>query len=61
MQPNESGSNRTPTATKIATTQYEVVPPDLAAVVAAWPDLPEAIRTGILAMVNAALPKGGVR
>jgi hypothetical protein len=28
--------------------------PDLAAVVAAWPDLPGAIRTGILAMVKAA-------
>ena len=28
--------------------------PDLAAVVAAWPELPEAIRTGIVAMVKAA-------
>jgi hypothetical protein len=28
--------------------------PDLAAVVAAWPGLPEAIRAGIVAMVNAA-------
>ncbi len=28
--------------------------PDLAAVVAAWPDLPEAIKAGILAMVKAA-------
>jgi hypothetical protein len=28
--------------------------PDLAAVVAAWPALPPAIRAGILAMVNAA-------
>jgi hypothetical protein len=28
--------------------------PDLAAVVAAWPELPEAIRAGILAMVKAA-------
>jgi hypothetical protein len=27
---------------------------DLAAVVAGWPDLPEAIRAGILAMVKAA-------
>ena len=33
--------------------------PDLAAVVDAWPDLPEAIRAGILAMVKAALGKGG--
>jgi hypothetical protein len=30
------------------------MPPDLAAVVAAWPMLPEAIRAGILAMVQAA-------
>ena len=28
--------------------------PDLAAVVAAWPELPEAIKAGILAMVRAA-------
>ena len=28
--------------------------PDLAAVVAAWPDLPEAIKSGIIAMVKAA-------
>ena len=34
--------------------------PDLAAVVDAWPSLPEAIRAGILAMVRAA-EKGGVR
>jgi hypothetical protein len=30
--------------------------PNLAAVVDAWPGLPEAIRAGILAMVKAALP-----
>ncbi len=30
------------------------LPPDLAAIVAAWPELPEAIRAGILAMVKAA-------
>ena len=28
--------------------------PDLAAVVKAWPDLPEAVRAGIVAMVKAA-------
>jgi hypothetical protein len=28
--------------------------PDLAAVVDAWPDLPEAIKAGIVAMVKAA-------
>jgi hypothetical protein len=31
------------------------LPPDLAAVVAAWPELPEALRAGIVAMVRAAL------
>jgi hypothetical protein len=30
------------------------VAPDLAPVIDAWPDLPEAIRAGILAMVRAA-------
>jgi hypothetical protein len=30
------------------------VPADLAAIVAAWPDLPEAIRAGILAIGQAA-------
>jgi hypothetical protein len=33
-------------------------PPDLATVVAAWPNLPEAIRAGILAMVKAASGSG---
>ena len=33
--------------------------PDLAAVVAAWPELPEAICAGILAMVKAASGKDG--
>jgi hypothetical protein len=30
------------------------ITPDLAAVVAAWPELPEALRAGIVAMVSAA-------
>ncbi len=30
--------------------------PELAAVVAAWPDLPPAIRAGVLALVKAATP-----
>jgi hypothetical protein len=30
--------------------------PDLAKIIAAWPTLPEALRAGILAMVNAASP-----
>jgi hypothetical protein len=37
------------------------MPPDLAAVVAAWPALPEAIRAGILAMVKAASDLPGRR
>jgi hypothetical protein len=35
--------------------------PDLAAVVSAWPTLPEPIRAGILAMVRAASGEGGGR
>ena len=31
--------------------------PNLSAIVAAWPELPEAIRAGILAMVHAATTK----
>ncbi len=50
---DSSGSSRLPTATEIATTEYVVADPALAAVVEAWPDLPEAIKAGILAMVKA--------
>jgi hypothetical protein len=32
------------------------IDPDLAAVMAAWPELPDAIRAGIVAMVKAARP-----
>jgi hypothetical protein len=32
---------------------------DLATVVAAWPDLPEALKAGIVAMVNEASGRGG--
>jgi hypothetical protein len=32
------------------------LPSDLAAIVVAWPELPEAIKAGILAMVKAARP-----
>jgi hypothetical protein len=32
------------------------LPPDLAAVVGAWPSLPGAVRAGILAMIRASQP-----
>ncbi len=35
--------------------------PDLAAVVASWPELPEALKAGILAMVKAASVERGRR
>jgi hypothetical protein len=53
MQPNESGSIRLPTATEIATAECVVADRDLTAIVDAWPELPEAIKAGILAMVTA--------
>ena len=37
------------------------LPPELAEVVDAWPELPEAIRAGIVAMVRAASGNGGGR
>ena len=40
---------RSPCASELIET-----PPDLAAVIDAWPTLPEAIRTGIVAMIKAA-------
>jgi hypothetical protein len=40
---------------------YEGLPPDLAAVVAAWPTLPEPVRAGILAMVRTASGTGDGR
>ncbi len=54
-EPTLSASIRPPTATPNAT---RMLPDDrdLAAVVDAWPDLPEAIRAGIVAMVKAARP-----
>jgi hypothetical protein len=54
MEPNQATQFRAPIATEIATADYAVADTDLAAVVAAWSELPEAIRTGILAMMKAA-------
>jgi len=39
-----------------ATPPAKPTEPELAAVVAAWPDLPPTIRAGIVALVNAAAP-----
>jgi hypothetical protein len=58
LHPTGSAPIRPSTATPNATRDCEVVAtaddPDLAAVVAAWPKLPEAIRAGVLALVKAA-------
>jgi hypothetical protein len=48
-----SGSRRPPRATKSATSG-SVVDPDLAAIMDAWPNLPEVVRAGIVAIVRAA-------
>ena len=47
-----SGGSRPPRATESAT-RAVFDDPDLATVVAAWPDLPDTVRAGILAMVSA--------
>jgi hypothetical protein len=49
-------------ATAGATIDCKVAPdglPDLQSIVDAWTDLPEAIKAGMLAMVRAAISKGG--
>jgi hypothetical protein len=40
-------------------TYLPLLDPDLALVVERWPDLPEAVRAGIVAMVKAARKGGG--
>ncbi len=59
LNPTASDRIRPPRATRGATRVCAVAPalddnPGLAAVVEAWPDLPEALKAGILAMVKAA-------
>src|SRR5271166_6587760 len=57
QHPTEPDSIRPSTATQTAThfcQPHVTDDPDLAAIVDAWPDLPEAIKAGILAMVLAA-------
>jgi hypothetical protein len=59
QNPTDSGSIRPSTASENASvdnayaSKSNAADPDLAAVVAAWPSLPEAIRAGILATVKA--------
>ncbi len=53
MPPDEPGPARTQTAAEIATTFGTLGDPELADLVAAWPDLPEAIKSGIMPMVKA--------
>jgi hypothetical protein len=36
------------------------LPPELAAVVTAWPQLPEPVKAGILAMVKVPAPRSGI-
>ena len=58
-QVKRSVTSRTISVSHLFPTEYRETDPELAAVNAAWPTLPEALRAGILAMVKAA--KGGER
>ncbi len=52
--PENDLRQHTPTVAHHLPTDTRKTDPDLAAVVAAWPVLPEALKAGILAMVRAA-------
>jgi hypothetical protein len=55
LEPTDSDLNRLPSATQNATRLLpEDADPDLAAVNAAWPDLPEAVRQSIMMLIRAA-------
>ncbi len=58
QEPTQAAPKRLPTATQNAT---RLLPEDsdLTAVIDAWPDLPEALKAGIVAMLKAALGKRG--
>jgi hypothetical protein len=53
-----SDRQRIPAVDPAVTDESSTTDPELAAVVAAWPDLPEPVRRGIVAMIQAA---GGSR
>jgi hypothetical protein len=60
--PEATGTYKTPSATPTSnpdtsTTNPAGFEPDLAALIAAWPDLPKPIRAGIVAMVKAAVTR----
>ena len=58
---SKSGNKDAPSGGSIppATPPAKPADPELAAVIAAWPDLPPALRAGIAAMVKAATQTGG--
>jgi hypothetical protein len=57
IQPDESGAKSDAESAEFDNSDASpALPPDLAAVVSAWPTLPDALKAGILAMVNAAHP-----
>lgn len=53
MRDNESGEVPTVVPCPSGAVSGTSFPPDLSKVVAAWPRLPEAIKAGVLAMVQA--------
>gem|GEM_PF-4950400 len=56
--PGDTGNSEAVTTKTTTATGRDV---DLAAVIAAWPDLSSVVRAGILAMVNASRPIGDPR
>jgi len=57
-QTNENDAERPPVTTEITTLPVSD-DPDFSVIAHNWTDLPQAIRQGIVAMVNAAVKRGG--
>jgi hypothetical protein len=53
--PDSHLSQTTPSVAHHLPTDTRKTDPDLVAVIAAWPDLPEALKAGIVAMVRASV------